>query len=147
MNKVPLSLLCGHTPVTVRFGSGIERTLVRIDVVGKMVNRFCEREALCVTDGDATLSFELGCLVEVLPAKQAPTPLTDSHIKLARQLSVDHYHEFYYVLPEFARKLEIERAALLALVERVANSNADDPWQCAGSVADARALLAQLKTP
>lgn len=130
MNKVPLSSLIGKTPVTVRYyEGGQELTFRHISE--------CDGECACIITCGHRMTLLASDLVEVLPAKETPTPLTD-----AKQWETDEGSEV--VDADFASKLELDRAALLALVERVAKC----PELRTGDLQrDARAILAQLKTP
>lgn len=128
--KVPLSSLIDKTPVTVRFEDGREFSLLDLYRMNSAIS--------VVTDGRG-MAWDEKHLVEVLPAKETTTPLTD-----AEQWETDEGSEVVYA--SFALKLELERAALLSLIERLAEADMQF-FSTADLRADARALLAQLKTP
>lgn len=109
MNKVPLSSLIGKTPVTVRFRNGATCCFTSIKEDNGDVD--------CVSsDRISGGIWAFDELVEVLPAKETPTPLTD-----VNQWETDEGSEV--VDADFASNLELDRAALLALVERQKNAS------------------------
>lgn len=152
MRKVKLSSLVGHTPVTVRFEDGHEFVLR---------NLYELRHApAAVSDGHG-MAWASTELVEVLPAKQTPTPHTAGPWRQKEfdecQIAIfsDDPNNLLVAVVSVGegRSGGIGNAnlisiapALLALVERMANGG----WNYHETNelrADARALLAQLKTP